>query len=44
MRRNAPVLTDAQQNSVIYLCRRLRCGDVLKFIREIKKVEREEIS
>jgi len=38
------VLTDAQQNSVIYLCRRLRRGDVLKFIREIKMVEREEIS
>lgn len=38
------VLTDAQQNSLIYLCRRLRRGDVLKFIREIKLVEQEEIS
>jgi hypothetical protein len=37
------VLTDAQQNSVIYLCRRLRHGDILKFIREITTVEREEI-
>lgn len=38
------VLTDAQQNSIIYLCRKLRRGDIMKFIREIKKVEQEEIS
>jgi MarR family 2-MHQ and catechol resistance regulon transcriptional repressor len=37
------VLTDAQQNSIIFLCRKLRRGDILKFIRDITMPEREEI-